>query len=358
MAIDDVAAVAADDDFDVADDLLAAFNAAEAADAPEPDEPEGETAEQAAERVRDEKGRFAAKPEEVAEAKPAIESKPAAKPADPVKEAVAAPAEPVTTDTTLRPPPGWSPAAKVAFASLPPEVQQSVAKREQEVNQGFAKLAEYKPLERYSEMAKQSGTTLDRALENYVGMETRLRQDFPAGIVELCQRQGIHPVALANHILARNGVAPSEGQAGDAQPARQQANVDLTPIHQELNALKSYVQQQQTLGVQSEIERFASDPKHTFFDNVKADMGRLINSGYAESLDDAYEKACWANPEIRPLLIKQQSPVSDASAKAAAATQARAASKSITGSPIPKAGSKGPETSIEDEIRQLMDASV
>lgn len=360
MADIDVAAVAADDDFDVADDLLAAFDAAEAADDPV-DVPAGETAEQTAERVRDEKGRFAAKPAEPEAAEPVV-AKAADKPAEPVKEAAAAPvatAEPVAADAVLRPPPGWSPAAKVAFANLPPEVQQSVAKREQEVNQGFAKLAEYKPIERFSEMARQSGTTLDRALENYVGMENRLRQDFPAGIVELCQRQGIHPIALANHILARNGVALSEGQAGDETQARQQApSVDLAPIHQELNALKSYVQQQQTAGVQSEIERFASDPKHTFFDNVKADMGRLINSGYAANLDDAYDKACWANPEIRPLLIKQQSAVSGVSAKANAATQARAASKSITGSPIPNASGKGAETSIEDEIRQLMDASV
>jgi hypothetical protein len=355
MPTDDVAAVAADDDFDVTADIAAAFEAAEADIPAETTEvTEGETEAQAAERARDEKGRFA--PKAAVEAAPAEEQpKDQAVAKEPVADHVEVDAK--TVDAP-RPPPGWSPAAKVAFATLPPEVQQSVAKREQEVNQGFAKLAEYKPIERFAEMAKQSGTTLDRALENYVGMETRLRQDFPAGIVELCQRQGIHPVALANHILARNGVAPSEGQAGETPQARQQASVDLTPIHQELNALKSYVQQQQSATVQTEIERFASDPKHTFFENVKADMGRLINSGYAENLDDAYEKACWANPEIRELLIKQQSTGSDASAKAAAATQARAASKSITGSPIPKAGSKGPETSIEDEIRQLMDASV
>jgi hypothetical protein len=356
MDPNDVAAIAADDDFDVADDLAAAFDAAEAADKPSAEIEEA--AAEVAERVRDDKGRFAPKAEETPDA-----------PVEPIKtgkeQVAVAQGTPVTpvapvadAADALRPPPGWSPAAKVAFANLPPEVQQSVAKREQEVNQGFAKLAEYKPIERWSEMARNSGTTLDKALENYVGMENRLRQDFPGGVVELCQRQGIHPVALANQILARSGVAPSEAQAGDTPQVHQQApSVDYATT-QRIAALEHHIQQQQTAGVQSEIERFASDAKHTFFENVKADMGRLINSGYADNLDDAYEKACWANPEIRPLLIKQQSPVSDASAKAAAATQARAASKSITGSPIPKAGSKGPETSLEDEIRQLMDASV
>lgn len=361
---DNVAAVAADDDFDVTADLAAAFDAAEN-DAPVDNiEPEPvETAEQTAERVRDEKGRFAAKtedPEPVA-AKETVQpsaAKVAPALAAPVVDPLAPPVEPV------KPPPGFSPTAKVVWdkEALTKEeweaVKRDIAKRNDEVGKGFEKLAEYKPIERFAEMAKRSGTTLDKALENYVGIEQELSRDFAGGISGLCQRQGIHPVALANQILARYGASSQQDGTGDQQ-ARQQAGVDLTPITNELNALKSYVQQQQSAGVQSEIQRFASDPKHTFFENVKADMGRLLNSGQAETMEDAYDAACWANKEIRELLIKQRStPASDPSAKVAAATQARAASKSITGSPIPNASAKGPETSIEDEIRQLMDASV
>lgn len=361
MDLDNVASVEADDDFDMTADLAAAFDAAEADDSVsldikvERDRADSEI-EAAAERARDDKGRFAAK--EAAEVAPAKEQ-PAAAIAtkEPVAAAIEQP-EPVAGD--LRAPPGWSPTAKAAFAELPADhpIKLAVAQREAEVNKGFEKLAAYKPIDRYMEMARQGGTTLDKALENYVGIENELSRDMVSGIARICQNKGIHPVALANQILARNGVAPSEAQAGETQVAHQQATVDLSPIHQELNALKSYVQEQQSAGVQSEIQRFASDPKHTFFENVKADMGNLIRSGYATDLNDAYDKACWANPEIRGLLIKQQTPVSDVSAKAAAASQARAASKSITGSPIPKAGSKGPETSIEDEIRELMDSSV
>jgi hypothetical protein len=60
MDIDNVATEVADDDFDLSAALTAEFDKAEASEAPEP----VETAEQAAERVRDEKGRFAAKTEE------------------------------------------------------------------------------------------------------------------------------------------------------------------------------------------------------------------------------------------------------------------------------------------------------
>jgi hypothetical protein len=357
----EVAEATADDDLIAS--LTTAFDEADEgahapADVPAQETKPEETAEQAAERVRDEKGRFAAKVEEPAK----VEAKAVEQPKLEVAAQAAAPAgvEPVVTDATLRPPPGWSPAAKVAFAALPPEVQQSVAKREDEVNKGFAKLAEYKPLERFAEMARQSGTTLDRALENYTGIEQALRRDFVAGIGNLCQRQGVDPVALANVILARNGVTPTQpGEAGAAPQANQNAQrVDLSPIMQKISALENHIQQQQSQGVQSEIQRFASDPKNTFFDNVKEQMGHLINAGVAADLADAYDKACWANPEIRGLLIKQQSAPSDQSAAAKAATQARQAAKSITGSPIAGASKGGPALSIEDEIRALMDASV
>ncbi|UQD69214.1 hypothetical protein JEY40_24675 [Bradyrhizobium japonicum] len=359
---DNVAAVAVDDDFDVTADLTAAFDAAENdTPAPEP-EPAGETAEQAAERVRDEKGRFAAKtedPEPVAAKEPAKAAEPVKAEAVPAAavDPLAPPAEPV------KPPPGFSPTAKVVWdkETLSKEeweaVKRDIAKRNDEVGKGLAELTEYKPIKQYIEMARQSGTTLDRALENYVGIENELRRDMVSGIGRICQNQGVHPIALANQILARFGAAPSEGQAGDQSQAHQQAPVDPNAI------AKSVRDQIRAEQIQEEVNRsikqFGSDPKNQFFENVRQDMTRLLQAGAAETLEDAYDKACWANTEIRNLLIKQQAPAaSDPSAKVAAATQARAASKSITGSPVPGAGNKGPSISLEDEIRQLMDASV
>jgi hypothetical protein len=178
------------------------------------------------------------------------------------------------------------------------------------------------------------------------------------GVSRICQNKGVHPVALANQILARYGAAPSEGQTGEQPQAHQPAAVDPNAI---AASVRDQIRAEQ---IQEEanrsIKQFGSDPKNQFFENVRQDMTRLLQAGAAESLEDAYDKACWANPEIRNLLIKQQAPAaaSDPSAKVAAATQARAASKSITGSPIPNASAKGPSVSLEDEIRQLMDASV
>lgn len=313
-----------------------------------------ETEAERNERLRDDKGRFSAK-DKTDEPGTPEKAAPAVKPfASDTPVAAAAPEQ-----SELKPPPGWSPTAKVAFNNLPAEVQQAVVKREEEVNKGFAKLAEYKTIERYNDMAKQSGTTLDKALENYIGIENRLRQDFPAGIAELCRNQGIHPVALANQILARNGVAPPQpGAAGETPEVRQQApSVDLSPVMQKISALETYITNQQTQGVQSELQRFASDPEHPFFENVKVQMGRLINSGQAEDLKDAYEQACWGNKEIRELLIKKQTPAASANA-ADAVSRAKAAAKATGGAPGAgfKANPGTAGASIRDTIRAAVDS--
>jgi hypothetical protein len=86
-------------------------------------------------------------------------------------------------------------------------------------------------------------------------------------------------------------------------------------------------------------------------------MGRLINSGQAETLDDAYDQACWANKEIRELLIKQQAPAPSANA-VDAVQRAKAAAKATGGAPAagfkPNAGTEG--GSIRDTIRAAVNS--
>jgi len=94
-------------------------------------------------------------------------------------------------------------------------------------------------------------------------------------------------------------------------------------------------------------------------------MASLLESGFATDLKQAYDAACWANPEIRDLLIKQQSAGNGAAAqvasKAAAATQARRAAKATTGAPSPgfkEQAKEGTARSIRDNIRAAIDQQV
>lgn len=341
------------------DDLRASLEAAFANPEPaaeaSPDIPATESdpiAEEAArEYNRDEQGRFAAA------------EKAAQKAAENAQEAVKAPEAPKATEQPQaapeapqadaeapRPPPGWSPAAKAAFATLPAEVQQAVAKREQEVNNGFAKLAEYKPIERYVEMARRGGTTLDKALENYVGIEQLLRTDIARGFEQIARNIGVSPVEMAQKILAAHGHSGNQGTGEAPQPQ----------VHQPVQDIRSLVQQelaqvQTQAQIDAATEAFLGDPKNLYAQNVVDDMLPLISQrrqsvreSYADTLKWAYEKACWANDEVRPLLINQQVEAATRP-QAEAATQARAAARSITGSPTP--GASPGENLPADDLR-------
>lgn len=370
MADLDNAVSIGDDDDNLLSDLRAAFKAEP--EAPVEAEPAAEEApaEQPSEddtRSRDEKGRFAARiAKEVDGEQPAEEAPQAVEdaPAEAATEQQAATAQ----DQPLRPPPGWNPTAKAAFKELPAEVQQAVAQREVEVNNGFAKLSEFKPLEPYVEMAKRNGTTLDYALQQYTGIENLLKQDFLSGIERLCQNSRVDLTSLADAIYARNGsVAPQHAAAGNQAQGYQTPNAPgLEPVMQELNQLKSYIATQQQQAAQQEqqrvsslIQEFSQNPEHVFFENVRPQMAHLMQTGGAATLKEAYDAACWTNPEIRSLLIKQQSTgQARVAQQAAAATQARQATKSITGSPSPGASSaKAASPDIEDEIRAAFRAA-
>jgi hypothetical protein len=324
---------------DLRADLEAAFKAdAETQDAaPEP-EAEPEQTEKS-DRPRDEHGRFAKveKTEEIKPEEPAKTETPAeTQQAKPVQEQKPAEAAAIGAPSpTSGPPPGWSVAAKTEYDKLPQSVKDSIAKREEEINRGFQKLQDYKGLDHYNEMARNSGTTLDQALARYTAAEDLLSRNFSQGIVGLCQNYGYHPQRLIAELQAMIGQG---GQS--AAPEAMQAAPQLHPILSEVQALKQWQQsfiqqqeQQQAEAINSQLASFAADPANKFFENVRQDMAALINAGKASTLEDAYDQACWLNPEIRQLRIKDEADKKLAEQQAAV-NQARKASASLpTGSP-------------------------
>lgn len=287
-------------------------------------------------RARDEHGRFASqeKPQEAKEQKPAT--------TEPQKAPEATPEAPQAEPGAIRPPPGWSPKSKAAFDGLPPEVKADIVKREQEVNQGFAKLAEFKGIERFAEQARESGTTLERALTNYTNWEGAFKRDPIAAVVHLAGNLGVHPQQFAHALLERVGGGQQQAQTGAEQntmqihPAllKELAELKSTVAHQESERANQHRQ-----AVAQNVETFFADPKNKYADNVSEIMVGLINqanaSGQKIDLPAIYETACWMHPEVRQLLINERAttPAVSNAAKANAAAQARNAAKAVTGAP-------------------------
>jgi len=98
-------------------------------------------------------------------------------------------------------------------------------RREDEVNRGLSKLAEYKGLDQYADMARQSGTNLATALERYVAAEQVLERNPIQGLLWLAQTYGVQPQALMQAMGGQRVAGPAGFPAGHAagRPVRDSA---------------------------------------------------------------------------------------------------------------------------------------
>ena len=248
----------------------------------------------------------------------------------------------------LKPPVGWNAQARADFAKLPTHVQQAVAQREAEVNKGFAILAEYKGLEQFTPVIKASGLTHAQFTENAVNWERSLKSNPIHTIMRAAQVGGVDMVRLARDIVARSGGQPQQGQAAQPQPQAIQPQQIEQIVERRLTARERAVAEQKA---NQTAQEFLADPKNVHAEAVVDDMVALIQAGRAKDLPAAYEMACWARPDIRALLIKQQSAPAN---PRRAADQARSAARTTVGAPTgrpPAAQSALPQTR-RDAVRE------
>ncbi|NZD53528.1 hypothetical protein [Rhizobium leguminosarum] len=308
-----------------------------------------------ADRQRDEHGRFA--PKEADKATPAAAAVPKPDVPAAANAATAAPQSPAVapeqqpTATTHRVPPGWAPEAKAQFGALPPEVQAAISKREQEVDNGFRVLQDYKGLEEFTPIVRQAGTTHADVMRKAIDWEQSLIRDPINTVIHVARMAGVNLQALVagqqDQILQRR---PQQAQQ---QPTPQPVNVEAT--------VEQVLRKRDT---ETQVNAFISDPANVHAEAVLDDMVALISAGRASSLKDAYDAACWMRPDIRQQLISQAAPANtvqdQTSQKAAAADQARRASRSISGSSAPgptQGAGAGQPTSIRDSLRSALHAA-
>lgn len=313
------------------------------------------------------------------------EEKPADKISEPAAKPIEAPAEQPTSDVQAvatpqgNPPPGWSVASKAAWDKLPEHIRADIIKRETEVNTGFAQYAGMKELLPYQQRAQQQGGSLKQMLDGFIGLEDQMRQNPEQGFITIANRLGIPMQRLASAFAQYAPSTGQYGQQGYQQPADggYVPQIDpsllqqhLNPLSQEVNQLKSFVQQIQaaettryTTAFNAAQTRFTSEPESRYFENVKPLMVKLFESGIVPETGDhyadlkaAYEKACNLTPEIAELRINERIAKTEEQRRKAeqeAAEKAKHASRSITGSPA--AGAKDTsdtEDSIEADVRR------
>jgi hypothetical protein len=269
---------------------------------------------------RDDKGRFAsraAQPESRATQVESQETQPEAEP--PVWK---------------RPPASWRKDYHEVWAKADPRMQEYAWQREEQMRAGVEPLlskAQFadsmqEVLQPYMTTIQGLGLTPDKAVAALMQADHTLRNSDPqtrlAYFQQLAQSYGIN--------LA--GMQPQQGQA-----PQQSVDPTVWALQNELNKVRGEVmgwKQQQEMAenqtLLNEINQFSLKAEH--FEDVRPTMIQLLQSGVAQTLDEAYEKAIRLDPDLFDQVQKAQqaeAAMKQAKEQNKAAKAARAAAVSV-----------------------------
>lgn len=205
-------------------------------------------------------------------------------------------------------PQSWSPAAREKWSQIPDDLRKEIIRREEAAAVGVRQLNErFAPAVKFVESlgpilqeARDSGVDPTGYISSVMQTERALRTADTKGkfnvLLSLADQYGVPLREIINASVGQEVL-----QRG-AQPGQQ---MTLPPeLVRELEESRRWRQEQEGSRVQSEIASFSSGKE--FFEDVRGQMADLLQSGVASDLNDAYDKACWADPNIRKVLIGRE----------------------------------------------------
>jgi hypothetical protein len=227
---------------------------------------------------------------------------------------------PQAQTSNANPPSSWTAAAKAEFSKLNPVIQQEVLKRESDFHKGveqYREAANYAQSIRnviapYENTIRQVGVTPEVAIRELFKKDAELRHPD-----ENVRRAAIYQ--LARHA----GIDLSQGMQ-QIDPTALRMHQQLMEREAELNQIKTSQAQREQQELNSFLEQAKQGKEH--FDSVRNEMAALLQAGTAKDINQAYEMAIWARPDLRQsLLAKQQEERRAEQVKIAQAAKAAAA---------------------------------
>jgi hypothetical protein len=275
---------------------------------------------------------------------PAASAAPAPEPAKPQDDGPPVPAS-------------WKADAKAHWSNLHPDLKQYLSGREREIERGFSRFDEDRNLGRamrdalapYAGNIQKAGVRPHQAVAHLLGFENTLRNGSPEqklnAIHMLARDYGINLDAVIRH------------QPNLADPTIAQLQSQIRQLREAEHRRQQHHEQQQLAQAHAEVDDFKTKNPH--FDAVRAQMHELISKGAADTLQEAYDMAVWANPTLRQTLIAGQADQSrQATDQQRRTAAAKKAGSSIAGNPgATKTSAAANGRSLRDELAANLKAA-
>lgn len=272
-------------------------------------------------------------------------------------------------------PPTWSAEMRTKFQSLPQEfrdLQAYAAKRDDQQNQVIIRHQEqlkqaeqlvnaYEPLNNvllaHKDDFARRGILPAQGVAFLLQAQRQLEQNPVGALIDIARSVNVDLAA----VLQAAGIDPR--QYGTTQnrpdPYVSQIEAKLNQALQKIDAFESRQVQQQTVAEQQivtdaeqAIADFAKDKP--YFEEVREDMGILLQAGRVKDLPAAYKKACAMNDSIASRIQADQRAKDEAKRKADEQAKAAEARKSAAVN-VKSVPAKSNPTTIDDDLRAHLD---
>lgn len=266
--------------------------------------------------------------------------------APPVNENADQPAEPVVEQDkpAIDAPVSWSAEQKAKWAALPPDTREYIAQRDKESHEAISRAGQQikafepigKVIEQFGHVFQKNGLQPHEGIARMMAVNEMLETDAPSAIREIAKAYGVN-------------------LSGETEQNADPANREVAELKAELAKVKSHLTAQdrqreaaanETLA--REIADFAKDKPH--FESVRKVMAGLMNSGAAETMQEAYDRAVYADPTIRQSLLADEQTKAEEKRKADEAERVKAAKKAAGVNVKSSPGQSNAPKSMDDDL--------
>jgi len=250
----------------------------------------------------------------------------AGKPTDSPAASEASPeGDAVPPAATVEPAPKtWRPEAAKDWDKLPENVRAEITKREEDM---------FKGIEGYKADASIGKVVKDIVAPYLTAMQTR-GQEPVAQIRSLLHANHViengtmeQKVAVFQKLAENYGIQFNSGDAPYVDPQTQELKKTIDELRSRLDTNDNKIVETTKAALKQEIDTFAADPAHPYFDEVANDIAALLRAKSANNLQEAYDKAIWMNPVTRAKESARLAAEAATKAKSDAEEKAKAAAK-------------------------------
>jgi hypothetical protein len=245
----------------------------------------------------------------------------------------------------------WTAEKKAEWASVPPALQEYISLRDKESHEAITRAGQqikaFEPIrnviEQYGHTFQKNGLQPHDGIARMMAVNEMLEQNPRAAIAEIAKAYGVN-------------------LQGEPAPDASPENARVADLEAKLAKVESHLTAQQRQQLQAEnnalareIADFANDPKNPrpHFESVRKVMAGLMQSGAAETMQEAYDRAVYADPTIRQSILADQQKANEEKRKADEAERVKAAKKAAGVNVRSSPGQSNGQRTMEDDMRAI-----